>query len=353
MDPYIRKHILDGLDPLSIENLQAGRITISAMAHAVRYAEKGNCNFARENLGGVIGGSSSDLVLADVLNDMFEAARCKKEGAESAAPQEKKYKYRVVYHNASGMPVEWLTNKIEQHGGSVIKFQDHNGKIQVCFAQYKVTDLTQPDPEEKNTPPPRKRYRAVSVGEGYNILFDSENPPSEVDAMLGQALLRIALYGRHAVLVSSITPDIAPSLIDAVGDETVKTLIALGDKRMKHAEGSYGQDQQQPAEDKCPSCREGALKKHPRLTYFRCDKCGGVYTTLPVTKPKKKFTLDDLKKVSWAGMAEDVSKRIHLLGSLALVAEKTPLMDKITEDLILPNICLLAEFCENVEIKED
>jgi len=68
---------------------------------------------------------------------------------------------------------------------------------------------------------------------------------------------------------------------------------------------------------------------------------------------KKKFTMDDLKKVSWDGMAEDVSKRIHLLGSLSLVAEGTPLMDKIVEDLILPNLRLLAEFCENVEIKEE
>lgn len=584
MSLYDKAHMLDGLDQLSIENLQAGRITCSAMAYAVQRCGAENKDFLREKLGGCMGGGTSDRLLADMLNDMFGAARFLKEKTERTAgprcvkcgksfddhddetcppgnkmlavgeehayvvlanhnkmlmyavepegieawrlrnltlssieenglmgmahnpnlltptnhiilserdvesamhdyyrtralktkqaaprdwictkcgqstrdhnidgscrhvclpdPQEKKYKYRVVYSDASGMPVEWLTNKVEQHGGSVIRFQDHNGKTQICFSKYKVTDLMpeQPASEENTTHPPRKksRYGAVKIGEGYNIIFDKENPPPEEDIILGHALLQIARSGSHAILISSITPDRALSLVDAVGDETVRALVALGDKWRtradKHAQeqssakapwdwlcNKCGQrfsneqvsaargsgtpaclncgtemicykkavtPEQPAAEDECPSCHNGTLERVG--DELRCrGECGGIFATCPNCgrgapkhygmvvcdgcganwpeaqkskidkvldtlhlKPKKKITMDDLKKVSWDGMAEDVSKRIHLLGSLSLVADRTPLIDKIAEDLILPNIRLLAEFCENVEIKE-
>jgi hypothetical protein len=433
MDIYSKMHVLDGLDQLSIENLQAGRITGSAMAYAVLKCGATISVFSRERLGGCMGGNESDRFLADVLNDMFEAARFKKEEAEKPAgpqcvkcgksfddhddetcppgnkmlavgeehayvvlanhnkmlmyavepegieawrlrnltlssieenglmgmahnpnlltptnhiilserdiesamhdyyrtralktkqaaprdwictkcgqntrdhnidgscrhvclpdPQEKKYRYRVVYSDATGMPVEWLTNKIETQCGltSGIKFTDHNGKERICMNHYKVTDLM------------------------------PEQPTAEDEC-----------------------PSCHNGTLERVGGE----LRCRGE-----CGGIFAT---------CPNCGRVAPKHYGMVA---CDGCGAnwpvdqktkidkVLDTLHL-KPKKKFTLDDLKKVSWDGMAEDVSKRIHLLGSLALVAEKTPLMDKIAEDLILPNIRLLAEFCENVEIKE-
>jgi hypothetical protein len=86
MDLYSKVHMLDDLDQLSTENLQAGRITRSAMAYAVRYAKKhDNGLFTCENLGGCMGGNAADRILADVLNDMFEAAKYKVEEAKKTA----------------------------------------------------------------------------------------------------------------------------------------------------------------------------------------------------------------------------------------------------------------------------
>lgn len=84
MNPYEKKHTLDGLDALSIENLQAGRITVSAMAFAVKACVKYYRDFNISCLGGALGGSSSDRMLADMLNDMLEAAK----PSEEAAPPE-------------------------------------------------------------------------------------------------------------------------------------------------------------------------------------------------------------------------------------------------------------------------
>lgn len=78
LNPYEKKHLLDGLDELSVENLKAGRITRTAMAYAVLKtgATAGNAYFFdRGRLGGCMGGSESDRMLADTLNDMLEAAK--------------------------------------------------------------------------------------------------------------------------------------------------------------------------------------------------------------------------------------------------------------------------------------
>ena len=451
MDIYGKAHMLDSLDQLSVENLQAGRITCSAMAHAVRYAVKSD-NFGRGSLGGCMGGSCSDRILADILNDMFEAAKFKMEEAEKIAgprcvkcgrsfddhddeacppgnkmlavgqkrayvvmanrekmlaydvepegiavwklrslalhsieesgtdaalnycqllltpdnsitiserdvvsamrdyyrtralkgrwdwlcnkcgqrfsneqvhaargsgtpaclncgaemicykeakpageekaPEQAikpEYRYRVVYRGGPGIPVEWLTNKIEPHDTG-IKFQDHNGKTQICLSRYEVIDLMTDQPAAENECP-----------------------------------------GCHN------------GTLEREGSE----LRCRGE-----CGGIFAT---------CPNCGRVAPKYYGMVT---CDGCGANWPKeqeakidkVPDTlhlKPKKQITLDDLKKVDWDLMAYDVNERIQLIADLAVAAEKTPLMDKITEDLILPNLRLLAEFCENVEIKEE
>ena len=50
-------------------------------------------------------------------------------------------------------------------------------------------------------------------------------------------------------------------------------------------------------------------------------------------------------------MERDVVTRIRLLRDLANALPDKRLADKMANDLILPNIQLLAEFCESVDIE--
>ncbi len=67
------RHVLEGLDELSIDNLKFGRITKEAMAFAV---DKALCqlNFDLLHLGSD-DCTPSNRILADELNDLLEAAR--------------------------------------------------------------------------------------------------------------------------------------------------------------------------------------------------------------------------------------------------------------------------------------
>jgi hypothetical protein len=63
---YPREHYFRGLSELDVDNLKCGRITRQTMGEArrrVREALKSN------------GGHDPDMLLADELNDMLEAAR--------------------------------------------------------------------------------------------------------------------------------------------------------------------------------------------------------------------------------------------------------------------------------------
>jgi len=76
MDNYKVKYTLEGLDKLDIDNLNSGRLTKEAMRLAANRARK-LCNFNDlNNLGrNCEFASREDRILADEINDMFEAAR--------------------------------------------------------------------------------------------------------------------------------------------------------------------------------------------------------------------------------------------------------------------------------------
>ena len=59
------------LDEISIDNLKAGRISREAMSYAFNQAKKTG-GFSSKGLGKE---SHSDMFLADILNDMFSAAK--------------------------------------------------------------------------------------------------------------------------------------------------------------------------------------------------------------------------------------------------------------------------------------
>ena len=62
-------------------------------------------------------------------------------------------------------------------------------------------------------------------------------------------------------------------------------------------------------------------------------------------------TIDQLRKADWDRLQRDVATRINLLRATVNRLDSDDAGNAIARDLILPNITLLAEFCENVDIK--
>ncbi len=62
--------------------------------------------------------------------------------------------------------------------------------------------------------------------------------------------------------------------------------------------------------------------------------------------------IEQLRKADWHQMEIDVVRRIRLLHKMADHLEPGPINDKIADELILPNLRLLAAFCEAVEIED-
>ena len=79
----MQEYALRGLDKTSIENLALGRITRMALSQAARRARQ-RPEFVIEGVGACLSISTiEDMILADELNDMLEAARAwKLEGNE-------------------------------------------------------------------------------------------------------------------------------------------------------------------------------------------------------------------------------------------------------------------------------
>lgn len=63
--------------------------------------------------------------------------------------------------------------------------------------------------------------------------------------------------------------------------------------------------------------------------------------------------METLRGADWDQLERDVVERIRLLGAVAKKGGDGEEWDKIANDLIIPNIGLLAQFCSNVEIAED
>jgi len=60
----------------------------------------------------------------------------------------------------------------------------------------------------------------------------------------------------------------------------------------------------------------------------------------------------DATKWNWEEIERDVIQRIHVLRAAATKTEPAEWRDKITADLIVPAMKLLAEFCQCIEIEE-
>lgn len=69
------------------------------------------------------------------------------------------------------------------------------------------------------------------------------------------------------------------------------------------------------------------------------------------TRPKT--TMHQLAKADWEKLEQEVVERIRALAIIAKNLEPGPWSDKIADGVILPNLGLLAHFCENVKIDED
>ncbi len=61
-------------------------------------------------------------------------------------------------------------------------------------------------------------------------------------------------------------------------------------------------------------------------------------------------SIEQLRKADWDQLQRDVATRISLLRATVNRIDADAAGDAIARDLILPNVRLLAEFCENVDI---
>ena len=69
-------------------------------------------------------------------------------------------------------------------------------------------------------------------------------------------------------------------------------------------------------------------------------------------KPKPRTSILQLRKADWGRLEADVVTRIHLLKSMADALEPNPTTEKIANDLIVPAIALLGQFCSMIDIEE-
>ena len=66
-----------------------------------------------------------------------------------------------------------------------------------------------------------------------------------------------------------------------------------------------------------------------------------------------KTNIATLRNARWDVLEEEVVFRIRLLKGIAENLEPSPMNDAIAQNLILPAMGLLAEFCQSVAISEE
>lgn len=66
-----------------------------------------------------------------------------------------------------------------------------------------------------------------------------------------------------------------------------------------------------------------------------------------------KTAIATLRNARWDQLEQEVVFRIRLLKGIAENLEPSPFNDAIAQDLIMPAMGLLAEFCQSVAISED
>ena len=63
--------------------------------------------------------------------------------------------------------------------------------------------------------------------------------------------------------------------------------------------------------------------------------------------------IETMRRVDWPGVEQEVVQKLRLLRAMVAKLEPNALNDKIAEDLFLPALKKLGEFCTMVEIDDD
>jgi len=66
-----------------------------------------------------------------------------------------------------------------------------------------------------------------------------------------------------------------------------------------------------------------------------------------------KTDIATLKKADWNKVEDEVVEKIRLLKAACLHLESNPLNDKIAEDIFLPALALLGDFCTRITLESD
>lgn len=70
-------------------------------------------------------------------------------------------------------------------------------------------------------------------------------------------------------------------------------------------------------------------------------------------------SIETLAKADWDALEQDVVLRIRLLKGMCeqmfqdATSERMPTLDKMANELVLPNVRLLSEFCINVSLEDE
>jgi hypothetical protein len=66
-----------------------------------------------------------------------------------------------------------------------------------------------------------------------------------------------------------------------------------------------------------------------------------------------KTDIETLRKANWEQLESDVVDRVRLIRAMAMGIDKNKVTDQIANDLVLPAVRLLAEFCAVVKTDEN
>lgn len=63
--------------------------------------------------------------------------------------------------------------------------------------------------------------------------------------------------------------------------------------------------------------------------------------------------LTQIKQADWQKVEDEVVEKIRALRDICQQSKPSPLMDKIANEMILPCVALLGQFCVSVKIEEE
>ena len=66
-----------------------------------------------------------------------------------------------------------------------------------------------------------------------------------------------------------------------------------------------------------------------------------------------KTSIEKLASADWERIEQDVVSRLRLIKAMCQGIERDELSDKIANDIVLPALSLIAEFCACVEVFEE